>query len=324
MSSSSKSEGNGNVRSSPNTQQRKRGTASNEGGRHISGESPSREGNSDDLPRGNPSQQSRSANASAQVTETKEECVAFEQKLHLSEESPRSASTKIPPDKATKEQVSPESSYEPPGTEIPSTLLCNSEPLVKSGQNTDAATTRESEDIAKDPSRPIQGDAAVNQPRSLFNVKPPPHSQASQEAEITSSQIEWNESATKSSASVEIQLREYGPISKDSEFGQEITFPGDELLQTKDAADHEETDETITDRETIQIEKSPSCPPEAQADGTGSPAFLTTFDQNLLDDYDSLFGPIEPSTEFFPVPFSSTAGDDGFLPQKVKKNIVHK
>ena len=261
-------------------------------------------------------------NASAQVKETKEEYVAFEQELHLSEEMPSSASTKIPPDKATKEQVSPESSYEPPGTEIPSTLLCNSEPKVKSGQNTDAVTTCESEDIAiKDPSRPIQGDAAVNQPRSLFNVKPPPNSQASQEAEITSSQIEWNESATKSSASVEIQLREYGRISKDSEFGQEITFPGDELLQTKVAADHEEINETITDRESIQIEKSPSCQPEAQADGMGSPAFLTTFDQNLLDDHDSLFGPIEPSTEFSPVLFSSTVGDDGFLPQKVKKYI---
>ena len=306
-SSSSKSEGNGNVRSSSNTQQRKRSTASNQGDGNIGGESPSREGNSDDLPRGDPGQQSRSVNASAKVKESKEEHVAFEQKLHLSEESLSSASTKIPPDKAANEQTSPESSYEPPGTEIPSTLLCNSEPRVKPGQNTDAATTLESEGITKDPSRPIQGDAAVNQPRSLFNMKPPLHSQASQGAEIS---IEWNESATKSSASVEIQFREYGPISKDSEFGQEITSPGDELLQTKVSA--EEINEAITDREPIKIEKSP-----------GPPALLTTFDQYLLNDHDSLFGPIEPSTEFFPVPFGSTAGDGDFLPQEVKSR-VHK
>jgi hypothetical protein len=257
-------------------------------------------------------------NASGQVKENEEGHVAFEQKLHLSEDSPSSASTKIPPDKVANEQVSQASSCEPPGIEMPSALLCNGaacQPKVKPC-HTDTTTTLESEGIAKGPSIPIQGDAAVNQPRSLFNVKPPPYSQPSHEAEI-----EFNESATKSSASVEIQRREYGPISKDSEF----VHPGNELLQTKVAA--EENDNAITDREPFQIEKCPNCAPEAQAGCLGSsPALLTTEVWSTLDQHNmlnghGLFGPIEATTEFSPVPFSSSAGDNGFLPQEVYTSI---
>ena len=255
-------------------------------------------------------------NASSQAKVKEEAHAAIEQKLHLCEELPSSASTKIPPDKTAKEQASKASSYEPPGTEMQShrlpALLCNeaaSQPKVKRHST---ATTPESEGITKDPPIAIHNDAA-NQPWSSFNVKPPPHSQTSHGAEVSlSDEVEWNGSATKFSASVEVQLREYGPISKDSEFVEEKHAPPDnELLQTKVAT--EESNKTVT-----------NSAPEAQAGGLHSPALLTTealpiVNHHALNDH-SLFGPSEDEStaEFFPVPFSLLAGDDGFFPQQVK------
>ena len=208
-------------------------------------------------------------------------------------------------------------------SQTPPAFLCSEtagEPNVKPHQNT--ATTLEREGVPKDPPIAIHDDTA-NKLWSSFNVKPPPHSQALHGAEISlPDEVEWNGSATKSSALVEVQLREYGPISKDSEFVEEKSPPDNELLQTK-----VESNKNITNREPVQIKKSPSSAPEAQAGGLHSPALLTTealptVNQHALNDH-NLFGPPDDESiaEFFPVPFSSLAGDDGFLPQQVKSTV---
>ena len=317
-SSSSQSERNGSIGSplDPNTQQRKRGSIpSNQRDGTFSRESLNGKENSDiGLPFG---EYNRSENASAQSKESKEAHVAFEQKLHLhsSEELLTSAGTKIPPDKAAnKNMTSQASSHEPPGTEVQSQIsphLHSETAKVRSHQNT--ATTLEIEGATKNQTLATQDDAS-SQLWDLFNVKPPPHSQASHDAEISLPEIEWNGSATKSSTSVDIQLREYG--LKDSEVVQEKPSPGNELLLTEVAA--EEINKDVTNGEPVQIEKSPSCTPGAQAGDLDS---LLTVNQYALNDH-SLFGPPEDelAAKFLPVPFNSSAGDDGFHPLQV--NVV--
>ena len=324
--SSSKSEG--NKHKSSNTQRRKKGRASDQRGGTLSRESGSGEETDDGFPPGDHIQENKSGSASSQTEIEKEEThVAFEEELHLSRELPSSTSSKIPPDKAVYKQRPLVSSNElpltspgGPGTDrAQPALLCveaAGEPKAKPCQNT--ATMLDSKGITHNPPITIV-DEAPDQLWSLLNVKPPlPDPQASLGVE---SGAKWNESTTKFSASVEVQLYcGSGPTSKDSEFIEEKPPSGhdDELLQTKVAP--EGTNEDVTKREPVQIENSPSC--DVLASGIHPPALptvkaLPTINQHTLNEH-SLFGPPEDESisEFSPLPFNSIAGDDSFQVNK--------
>ena len=322
-------------KSSPNTQQSKKGRASNQRGGTLS----------DRLSPDDHNQESKSDNASSQTKIEKEKThIAFKQELHLSQELPSSTSSKIPPDKAVNKRRPLVSSNElsltspgGPGTaetqpQTPPALLhieVAGQPKAKPHGHQNTATIFE---ITQHLPSAIH-DKAANQLCSSFNVKPPPDAQVSHGAEINSGvlhEAEWNESATKSSASVNTfadTVREYAP---DSEFSVAPAVQLSDKKPPSDESSHiqavpEEINEDTTSNKPIPVTKSPSSEGlvGAPASSTIDPEALPADCQPSLGNHSLLeFLDGESVDEFSPLHFNSSAGDDGFVQLRVNKYTI--
>ena len=246
-------------------------------------------------------------------TKDKEIRDAFRQQPQMSQELPSTSSPKIPPDKAVNKQGA-QVSYDPPLTSLcgptlsqtPPVLLCSEmagQPNVKPHQS-----ILESEGIAKNPI--AIPDKAANQSWSSSNGKTPPCPDI--QAEISSgpvlSEAEWNESAAKSSASVNIlshTLRDYAP---DAEFPViPAVLPSDEKPPSDD--DQKAGPEVTNDDFTINDEPIPIPSSEQLLE---APALLTVeaiplppVNQPLCDGHNLQLGFLdgEPVDEFSPLFF---------------------
>ena len=318
---SSRSKSNGNESASPSSHQSEGGRGSNQRG-GIQAE----EEDSDDVAHGGTSKKSsKSMNTSSQINKKEEAHVALEQQQHLSQELPHSTSSKIPPDKAVNEERPQVSSYRlsltspgGPGTDIlsqtPPVLLCSEaagQPKVKPHQNT--PTTLENEGIAKDPPITIH-DEASSQLWSSFNVKLPPDTQASHRAEISSgalSETEWNESAAKSSGSVNTladTLRDYAPVVPLS--NETPPSDDDELPMSKVAP--EVINEDVTDNELIPIPDSEYLLGTSVLLTIEAVPFSAVSPPTVFDNHSLQLGFLEGKSvdEFSPLLFNSSAGND--------------
>ena len=205
--SSSWSKNGGNESNYSSTQRKKRGGASNQGGGTLGRGSGTGEENGDGLPPDDHSKKNQ--DVAPQANKKKEPPVPLKQEQHLLQVRPSSISSETPPEavrmKVSNQQVcskptptSPVMPVTEVQTQNPSAVICDDaggQPRLKPPINTQASPG--AENFSQNPPIAIRNRVAT-EPRSYFNVKPPPDSQG---AEASS---EWDEPTTKTSASASI------------------------------------------------------------------------------------------------------------------------